>query len=108
LGVTKKPGKGRGKALIGLLIAAVAMGSILHAEAAQPLSPSAEAAGFPGMDEAVNEKISEDAGVKPRDPYINLEAMGDLWNFVLLLGGGAAGFVVGRYWHLLFERKKRK
>lgn len=108
LGVTKRAGKGRGKALIGLLIATLAMGSIVHAQAAaQDSSATAQVSGFPGMDEAVNEKMAEDAGAKPRDPYINLEAMGDLWNFVLLLGGGAAGFVMGRYWYLLFEKKKK-
>ncbi len=63
-------------------------------------------AGFTGMDEAVNERLSELAGLKPREPYINLESMGDLWNAALLLGGGVCGFILGRWWHLLFARSQ--
>ncbi len=59
-----------------------------------------------GMDEAVNEKLAEKAGKSPRDPYINIEALGDVWNTVLLLGGAICGFIIGRWWHLLFEKKK--
>jgi cobalt/nickel transport system permease protein len=62
--------------------------------------------GMAGMDEAVNSKLAEEAGKAPRDPYINLEALGDAWNTVLLLGGAICGFIIGRWWHLLFERKK--
>ena len=62
--------------------------------------------GMAGMDEAVNEKLAEDAGRSPRDPYINLEALGDVWNTVMLLGGAICGFIIGRWWHLLFEKKE--
>lgn len=62
--------------------------------------------GFVGMDEAVNERMAEKAGAPARDPYINTEAMGDLWNALLLLAGGLCGFVIGRYWHLLFGHKQ--
>ena len=58
------------------------------------------------MDEAVNEKMSENAGLKVHEPYINLESQGDVWNAVLLFGGGIAGFILGRRWHLLFGGKK--
>ncbi len=64
-------------------------------------------AGFTGMDEAVNEKMSEEAGLKAREPYINLEDLGDVWIAALLLSGGAAGFIIGRWWHLLFGDKKQ-
>jgi cobalt/nickel transport system permease protein len=64
-------------------------------------------AGFTGMDESVNEHMSEVAGIKIRDPYINLESQGDVWNAVLLLGGGICGFIVGRWWHLLFGGTKQ-
>lgn len=59
---------------------------------------------FAGMDEAVNEHLAEAAGRPPRDPYIDTESMGDLWNLLLLGAGGACGFVVGRWWHLLWGR----
>jgi cobalt/nickel transport system permease protein len=62
--------------------------------------------GMAGMDEAVNEKLAEDAGKGPRDPYINLEALGDVWNTVMLLGGAICGFIIGRWWHILFDRKE--
>jgi cobalt/nickel transport system permease protein len=69
--------------------------------------PKAETkAGFTGMDESVNEKMSENAGLKVHEPYINLEGQGDVWNLTLLCGGGIAGFILGRRWHLLFGGKK--
>lgn len=55
-----------------------------------------------GMDEKVNEAAAEAGGAPPRDPFINTESMGDLWNMLLLLGGGAAGFIIGRNWNSLF------
>jgi cobalt/nickel transport system permease protein len=61
--------------------------------------------GMAGMDEAVNERLAEGAGKAPRDPYINLEALGDVWNTIMLLGGAICGFIIGRWWHLLFEKK---
>lgn len=67
---------------------------VLHADTLPPA--------FSGMDEAVNEHLAEAAGQPARDPYINTEAMGDLWNLLLLGAGGICGFVVGRYWHLLW------
>lgn len=61
---------------------------------------------YTGMDEKVNEAMAETAGAKPHDPYINLEDKGDVWNAMLLAGGGLAGFIIGRSWHLLFGRDK--
>ena len=65
-----------------------------------------EEAGFTGMDESVNEAVAEEAGAPASDPYINIEAMGDVWNTVLLAAGGLCGFVIGRWWHLLFRSKR--
>lgn len=61
-----------------------------------------------GMDEKVNEKMAEKAGHAPRAPYLNTEKMGDLWNTLLLLAGGTCGFILGRWWHLLFGAKRRE
>ncbi|MBL6991256.1 MAG: hypothetical protein ISR65_15840 [Bacteriovoracaceae bacterium] len=58
-----------------------------------------------GMDEAINESLAEQAGRPPRDPYINIEALGDVWNTILLLAGGICGFLIGRWWDLLFGKK---
>lgn len=78
---------------------------LLIAAWAAPLAAAPEApAGMAGMDEAVNERLAEEAGRPPRAPYLDTEAMGDVWNFILLGAGAACGFVVGRWWHLLFGR----
>jgi cobalt/nickel transport system permease protein len=68
---------------------------------------SDEATGMAGMDEVVNDHFAETAGLPARDPYINTEAMGDLWNMLLLLGGGISGFIIGRGWHILWVRPKK-
>jgi cobalt/nickel transport system permease protein len=63
-------------------------------------------AGFSGLDEKVNEAMAESGGSPARDPYIDLEHSGDLWNFVLLAGGGIAGFIVGLNFHHVFGPKR--
>lgn len=65
-----------------------------------------KSAGFQGMDEVVNEAVAHAGGAPARAPYIDFESKGDLWNFVLLLGGGLAGFVVGLNWHRLFGKPR--
>ena len=60
---------------------------------------------FSGMDEAINEKLAENAGLEPKDPLINIESMGDLWNALLLFAGGVCGFVLGRWWHLISKKR---
>lgn len=69
-------------------------------------SDSMEGGGMAGMDEVVNERLAEAAGVPPRDPYIDTESKGDLWNMLLLLAGGICGFILGRCWHLLWGKRK--
>jgi hypothetical protein len=58
------------------------------------------------MDESVNESLAEQAGAPARAPYIDVESLGDLWNLILLLGGGVCGFVIGRSWNHLWGRPK--
>jgi cobalt/nickel transport system permease protein len=72
------------------------------------VAKSNEKGGMSGMDETVNERLAEAAGLSPRDPYINIEAMGDLWNMLLLLGGGVCGFIIGRWWHLLYGKDRKE
>ena len=69
-------------------------------------SQAPEPATFAGMDVAVNEKLAETAGRPARAPYIDTESMGDLWNLLLLSAGGICGFVVGRWWHLLWGNRQ--
>lgn len=100
------------------MIACIAAAGLLAADAHLPAaaaqedearvsqaSNSAERSTFSGMDEAVNERLAADAGRPPRDPFIDTESMGDLWNLLLLTAGGCCGFVVGRWWHLLWGRR---
>lgn len=96
-----------------LSMAVSLLGVSSEAKAANTVPVAGEAApkagglqSYTGMDEKVNEAIAESAGAKPRDPYINLENKGDLWNAMLLAGGGLAGFIIGRRWHLLFGPAK--
>ena len=63
---------------------------------------------FTGMDEAVNEKLAEAAGRPARAPYIDTESKGDLWNLLMLSAGGLCGFVVGRWWHLLWGNRRNE
>ncbi len=106
LGVEPKGSSRLPKAAL-LLLCLLPWAYRLTAAPAEPAAAvSSTAAATPheviGMDDAVNAKMAEHAGAPPRNPYLNLEAMGDLWNLVLMLGGGIAGFIVGRRWHLLF------
>lgn len=97
LGVVRK------QSLVAPLVAVLLVVGILTSTSAQAADePKKE---FTGMDESVNEKMAENAGSPSRSPYINTEAMGDLWNLILLLGGGTAGFILGRNWNHLFGKR---
>ena len=71
-----------------------------------PASSEARSGRFVGMDQSINVDLAEKAGVPARKPYINVEEWGDLWNFILLFGGGVCGFVIGRYWDLIWGRRR--
>ena len=62
--------------------------------------------GFVGMDEAVNKNLAAAAGRPAREPYLNLEERGDVWNTALLIAGAVCGFILGRWWHLLWGKDK--
>ena len=99
-----------------MVVAAIGLGAFLPSEAAAGQAtalvaqPAGSAAQNPqdshmaGMDEAVNERLAAAAGRPARDPYLNTEALGDLWNLLLLSAGGICGFIVGRYWDHLWGR----
>lgn len=76
-----------------------------HEILTSPNEAPSEKGSFAGMDESVNETLAEAAGRSARDPYINTEEMGDLWNLLLLSAGGICGFVIGRWWHLLWGKR---
>ena len=80
--------------------------AIAQAAGTTPPSSQNRPARFPGMDQSVNVDLAEKAGVPARKPYINIEEWGDLWNFVLLFGGGVCGFVIGRRWDQIWGQRR--
>jgi hypothetical protein len=94
-------------ALLGLSLCFVQVVGLSDA-AAQQNEPGIERPLFPGMDESVNEALAEEAGVPSRDPLIDTEAMGELWNLLLLVAGGVCGFLLGRHWDQLWGRGSQK
>jgi len=106
------PAKARKVAAVLLLAIGLSLLAPAALRADVPAAPQAVSApeqaaphkGFTGMDEAVNEAMANKAGANAHDPYIDLEKQGDVWNFVLLMGGGIAGFIVGVNWHHLFGK----
>jgi len=97
--------------VLGMAAGLIGLASEARAADSAPVSvegrpEAAKPGNYTGMDEKVNEAMAESAGAKAHDPYINLEDKGDIWNTILLAGGGLAGFIIGRCWHLLFVRPK--
>ncbi len=62
---------------------------------------------WPGVDEAVVEKISREHGREAKEPLINTD-QGDLLLFAFLLAGAAGGFAAGYYWRVLIDGKKKR
>lgn len=94
------------------LWAAIALGLSMPEAIAQappieaPGTSSNRPARFPGMDQAVNVDLAEKAGIPERRPYLDVEEWGDLWNLILLFGGGACGFVIGRHWDQIWGKRR--
>lgn len=62
---------------------------------------------WPGVDEAVVEKVASEHGRASCPPLIDTD-QGDLLLFAFLLAGAVAGFAGGYYWRMLVaERKER-
>lgn len=89
--------------VLGMTVSLLSLASPLAAAATPPAGSPIT---YTGMDEKVNEALAAAAGAQAHPPYIDLEEQGDLWNALLLAGGGVAGFIIGRSWHLLFGRSK--
>ena len=62
---------------------------------------------WPGIDEAVVNKIAREHGREARAPLINT-GEGDLQLFTFLLAGTVGGFVAGYYWRVLLEGKQKR
>lgn len=64
-----------------------------------------EPARWPGVDEAVVERLAQEAGRHPWPPL--LDAQGDLRSFLFLSAGAAGGFAMGYLYRLLFAERPR-
>jgi hypothetical protein len=62
---------------------------------------------WPGIDEAVVNRIAREHGREARDPLINT-GEGDLQLFMFLMAGTVGGFVAGYCWRGLLEGKKKQ
>jgi hypothetical protein len=62
---------------------------------------------WPGIDEAVVNRIAREHGRDARKPLINT-GEGDLQLFMFLMAGAVGGFVAGYYWRVLLEGKKNR
>ena len=62
---------------------------------------------WPGIDEAVVEKLAKEHGRPPREPLINTD-QGDLLLFLFLLAGTVGGFAAGYYWRVLSEGRRQE
>jgi hypothetical protein len=61
---------------------------------------------WPGIDEAVVNKIAREHGRAER-PSLFPAAEGDLQLFMFLLAGTVGGFAAGYYWRVLIEGKNK-
>ena len=60
---------------------------------------------WPGVDEAVVEKVAREHGRPSREPLINTD-QGDLLLFLFLTAGAAGGFAAGYYWRMLTAERR--
>ena len=100
--------KNPGIAALCIAVAAALSTPGVLARGAGDAAPSSQSrpARFPGMDQSVNVDLADKAGIPARKPYLNFEEWGDLWNLMLLLGGGVCGFVVGRHWDQIWGKPR--
>jgi ABC-type cobalt transport system substrate-binding protein len=62
---------------------------------------------WPGVDEAVVQKIAKEHGREKREPFINTD-QGDLLLFVFLIAGAIGGFAGGYYWRIIMVERAPK
>jgi cobalt/nickel transport system permease protein len=116
LGVVKKaPAKKLGQAVAALLLVVGLLGVPGRARAAEPAAPGqaatvpASVAPAPVVTYSALDDLTDGMAAKagtPTKPYwIDLEGYHDIWSSLCMFAGLAVGFVLGRYWHLLFTKQ---
>jgi cobalt/nickel transport system permease protein len=81
--------------------AAKAASSALSGSAA--VSPAAET--FGALDD-LTDGMAEKAGTPSKEHWIDLEKYSDIWSSMMMFAGLAVGFILGRWWHLLFGKRE--
>lgn len=69
------------------------------------VNAASETARWPGVDEAVIEKVAKEHGRPPVEPFINTD-QDDLLLFLFLLAGAIGGFIAGYNWRKLTEKRE--
>jgi ABC-type cobalt transport system substrate-binding protein len=93
---------------IGLLIlVAVFLISIVTLPFNAAAAKESKESKWPGVDEAVIEKIAKEHGREAKEPLIG-DDQGDIMLFLFLTAGTVGGFVAGYYWRALVSEKGRK
>jgi cobalt/nickel transport system permease protein len=103
---TQRPRK---TAPVALILAALLLSPVIapvQSHAADATKMEKQSTAMSGMDEAVNERMAEAAGLPAGSPFLDLESMGELWNTLLLLAGGVCGFILGRRWDHLWGSRR--
>lgn len=101
---------GKKVALAGLMILML-FGASSVLKAAEPVAKSAPAAAtapaeaYGALDDMTNGMAAK-AGTPSRDPYIDLEKYPEIWSSMMMFAGLIVGFILGRWWHLLFSAKQ--
>ncbi|HXB98145.1 MAG TPA: energy-coupling factor ABC transporter permease [bacterium] len=116
LGVVKKEGpKKLGRAAAVVLVALALLGAAGRAVAADSAPSSRPAAAadsvaptpvvtYSALDD-LTDGMAEKAGTPTKPYWIDLEGYHDIWSSLCMLAGLAVGFILGRYWHLLFIKE---
>jgi cobalt/nickel transport system permease protein len=102
LGVTAKKA-----AMAAMLILALGFsGMELKAQAAEAAPKVSAAAETFGALDDLTDGMAERAGTPSKPPLLmDLEKYPDLWSSLMMSAGLAVGFILGRWWHLLFGKR---
>ena len=93
----------RARSWAALLALQLTLGSLAAVAAAAPGAAPEPAAGWPGVDESVIEKVAAEAGRTPRPLLFEME--GDLGLFLFLCAGIVGGSIFGYCFRMLFVER---
>jgi cobalt/nickel transport system permease protein len=104
LGVTAKKAALAVMLFLALGFSGLALSARAEAAPAASAGSSATAETFGALDD-MTDGMAEKAGTPSKPPLLmDLEKYPDIWSSVMMLAGLAVGFILGRWWHLLFGK----